>query len=141
MRINRISFRFADVGCLTKQIDVQRIFDIGVQTFVKKESEDVVAEMTSSLKLCICFAQIRCYRLEPLEKQVEAGLVIRNDENTRQDSPIRVYDVAVVPVFGAINSKVYHGHSPFGLIDAAGSTVPLALVTLFHINRERYLTD
>ncbi len=81
------------------------------------------------------FAQIRCYRLEPLEKQVEVGLVIRDGENIRQDFSIRVYNVAAVLVFGDINSKVDHGHSPFGLIDAAGSTVPLALVTSFHINR------
>ena len=91
---------------------MQRVYDIGVQTFVKKESEDVVAVMTSSLKPYFYFAQIRCYRLEPLEKLVEAGLVIRDGEYIRQDFSIRVYDVAVVLVFGDINSKVYHGNPP-----------------------------
>ena len=72
---------------------MQRIYDIGVETVVKKKSEDVVAIMTSSLKPYFYFAQIRCYRLELLEKQVEASLVIRDGENIRQDFSIRVYDV------------------------------------------------
>ena len=78
---------------------MQRIYDIGVETVVKKESENVVAVMTSSLKSYFYFTQIRCYRLEHLEEKVEADLVIRDAENVCQNFSVRVYDVAVVLVF------------------------------------------
>ena len=90
---------------------MERVNDIGGETFVKEKSENVVAVMASSLKSYFYFAQIRCYRLELLEEQVEADLVIRDGENIRQDFSVRVYDVAVVLVFGNINADVGHGIS------------------------------
>ena len=81
MCINRIGFRSAETFCFPKQIGVKGIYDIGVQTFVKKKSQQVVAVMTSCLKSYFYFAQIRCYRLERLEEQVEADLVIRDGED------------------------------------------------------------
>ena len=81
MRINRIGFRTAETIRFPIQIGVKRIYDIGVQTFVKNKSQQVVAVMTSCLKSYFYFAQIRCYRLEFLEKQVEADLVIRDGED------------------------------------------------------------
>ena len=111
MRINRIGFSATETIRFPIQIGVERIYDIGVETFVKEKSKQVVAVMTSSLKSYFYFAQIRCYRLERLEEQVEADLVIRDGEDFCQDFSIRVYDVAVVLVFGNINADDDHGLS------------------------------
>ena len=59
---------------------MERVNDIGGQTFVKEKSEDVVAVMPGGFKSYFYFAQIRCYRLKRLEKQVKAIQVILNRE-------------------------------------------------------------
>ena len=64
---------------------MERVNDEGVQTFVKEKSEDVVAVMAGGLESYFYFAQIRRYRLEPLEKQLEAVHVVLNGEHIRQD--------------------------------------------------------
>ena len=67
---------------------MQRVDDIGGQTFVKEKSEDVVAVMTGGLKSYFYIAQIRCCRLEPLKKQTEAVLIIADGEDLRQNLTI-----------------------------------------------------
>jgi hypothetical protein len=95
---------------------VERVNDEGGKTFVQEKSENVVAVMASSLKSYFYFAQIRCYRLERLEEQVEADLVIGDGENIRQDLSIRVYDVAIMFVFGNINADIGHGVSLLDIV-------------------------
>lgn len=56
-------------------------------------------------------------------------------KTSRMISPVRVYDVAVVLVFGNIDTNVDHEFPSVCVLDAAGATVPLALVTSFYINR------
>ena len=99
---------------------MKRVNDIGGQTFVKEESEDVVAVMPGGFKSYFYFAQIRCFRLERLEKQVEAVQVILNREHILEHFSVRVYDVTVVLVLGNVNTNVDHGESLLVVIDAAG---------------------
>ena len=49
-RINTVSLRFAKARAFPVEVGVQRIDDVGGQTFVKQKSEDVVAVMSGSLK-------------------------------------------------------------------------------------------
>ena len=64
---------------------MERVNDIGGQTFVKEKSEDVVAVVTGGLESYFYFAQIRCYGFEPLEKQLEAVQVVLDSEHICQD--------------------------------------------------------
>ena len=99
---------------------MERVNDIGGQTFVKEKSEDVVAVMPGGFKSYFYFTQIRRYRLERLEKQVEAVQVILDREHILEHFSVRVYDAAVVLVFGNVNANVDHGVSLLVVIDAAG---------------------
>ena len=65
--------------------------------------------MAGGLESYFYVEQIGCYRFEPLQKQVEAIQVVLNREHIRKNYSVRVYDVAVVFVFGNINADVDHG--------------------------------
>ena len=64
---------------------MQRVDDKGSEIFVQEKSEDVLCVMTCALKSYFYIAQIRCYGLESLKKQVEAVQVIGDGEDFRQN--------------------------------------------------------
>lgn len=56
-RIYPVYLRFTKADAFSVKVGVQRLADIGVHTFVKKKSEDVVAVMSGSLKSYLSFAR------------------------------------------------------------------------------------
>ena len=55
---------------------MQRIDDVGVQTFVKQKSEDVVAVMSGSLKPCFYFVFRASTVANGLQQRVKALCVV-----------------------------------------------------------------
>ena len=51
---------------------MQWIDDIGGQTFVKQESEEIVAVMPGGLESYFYLGQIMCYRLDPGKQRFKA---------------------------------------------------------------------
>jgi hypothetical protein len=77
---------------------VQRIDNVGWQTFVKQESENVVAVMSGSLKSYLYFICRTGTAANSLQKCVKALCVVRDGEYICQNFAFRAEDKAVVLV-------------------------------------------
>ena len=87
---------------------MQRIDNKGVQTFVKQESENVVAVMSGSLKPYFYFVCRTGTAANGLEKRVKAFRIVGNGEYICQDFPFRTEDEAVMLILGNVNTHTNH---------------------------------
>ena len=87
---------------------MERIQDIGGETFIQQESEEIVTVMTGGFEPYFHFAQILCYRAKHLIKLIEADLVIGYRENVAKDMPFGIHDKAVMLVLGNVDTDTDH---------------------------------
>ena len=87
---------------------MQRIDDIGGQTFVKKKSEDVVAVVSGSLKPYFYFILRASTAANGLQEPVKVLCIVLDGEYICQDFTFRAEDEAVVLVLGNVNSHTNH---------------------------------
>ena len=75
-RIDTVSLGFAKAQAFPVEVGVQRIDDVGVQTFVKQKSEDVVAVMSGSLKPYFYFVFRASTAANGLQQRVKALCIV-----------------------------------------------------------------
>ena len=75
-RIDTVCLGFAKAQAFPVEVGVQRIDDVGVQTFVKQKSEDVVAVMSGSLKPYFYFILRASAAANGLQQRVKALRVV-----------------------------------------------------------------
>ena len=75
-RIDTVCLGFAKAQAFPVEVGVQRIDDVGVQTFVKQKSEDVVAVMSGSLKPYFYFVFRASTAANGLQQRVKALCVV-----------------------------------------------------------------
>ena len=85
---------------------MERINDIGVQTFVKEKAEKIVAVMTGGFKSYFYFVQILRCGLNSAEKKVETIEVIFNSKHFSKYFTLRGNNVAIVLFLCDVNSNV-----------------------------------
>ena len=106
--IDTVCLRFAKAKALSVEVGVQRIDDIGGQTFVKQKSENVVAVMSGGLKPYFYFVFRTGTATNGLQKGVKALCIVGNGEYICQDFAFRVEDEAVMLVLGDIDTHTNH---------------------------------
>ena len=84
-RIDTVCLGFAKAQAFPVEVGVQRIDDVGVQTFVKQKSEDVVAVMSGSLKPYFYFGLRAGTATDCLQERVEAFRIVLDGKHIRQD--------------------------------------------------------
>ena len=87
---------------------MQRIDDIGRQTFVKQKSEQIVAVMSCGFQSCFCFAQIFCDGLDSAVQAFKTIEIIWNGEHIMQNLTFGVDDKAVMLVLCDVDSDIDH---------------------------------
>jgi hypothetical protein len=106
---------------------VQRVNDIGGQTFVEKEPEDVVTVVSGSLKPYFYVVCRPGAGTNPLQQCLETVPVVGNGEYIGQNLIFRTEDKAVVLVLRHINSNANHDDTSRVKIYDAVSTEHFAL--------------
>ena len=134
-RIDTVCLGFAKAQAFPVEVGVQRIDDVGVQTFVKQKSEDVVAVMSGSLKppafiLSSGRAQRRMVCSSVSKPSALFGMV--NTSARTSPSELRIKQ-SYLSLATSIPTQIMMV-PPVCLFDA-GSTGRFTLVTLFYINR------
>lgn len=83
---------------------MQRIDNVGWQTFGKQKSENVVAVKSGSLKSYFCYVCWTGAVANSAQKHFKAFRIVWDGECICQDFTFRAEDEAVVLVFGNINT-------------------------------------
>ena len=95
---------------------MQRIDDVGGQTFVKQKSEDVVAVVSGSLKSYFYYVLRSGAETNRLQEGVKAFRIVLDGEHIRKDFAVRAEDEAVMLVLGHVNSHTDHNDTSKGFI-------------------------
>ena len=84
-RIDTVCLRFSKAEAFSVKVGVQRIDDIGRQTFVKQISENVVAVVSGSLKSYFYFVCRTSAAANSLQKRIKTFCIVWDGEYICQD--------------------------------------------------------